>query len=93
MVPQVYGYGAFGIGLLLGYTGLVQAIAQGYVLGKVVKRFGEVRVLEWARSRQGGQFCRVAFRHFEVGAHNQPLLLWTQFGRLRSGPRYYLHRR
>ncbi len=45
-VPRVYGYGAFGVGLLLGYTGLVQAIAQGYVLGKVVKRFGEVRVLK-----------------------------------------------
>ncbi len=45
MVPQVYGYGAYGVGLLLGYTGLVQAIAQGYLLGKVVKRFGELRIL------------------------------------------------
>ncbi len=45
IVPQIYGYGPYGVGLLLGYTGLVQAIAQGYVLGKVVKRFGEARVL------------------------------------------------
>jgi multidrug resistance protein len=45
MVPQVYGYGAFGVGGLLALAGLVQAIAQGYLLGRVVKRVGEVRVL------------------------------------------------
>jgi MFS transporter, DHA1 family, tetracycline resistance protein len=45
MVPRVYGYGPYGVGLLLGYTGLVQAIAQGYLLGKMVRQFGELRIL------------------------------------------------
>jgi len=45
MIPAVYGYGAAGIGTLLAYTGLMQALAQGYLLGKAVKRLGEVKVL------------------------------------------------
>ena len=46
MVPVVYGYGAFGIGVLLTFWGLMQALAQGYLLGKAVLRFGEVRLLK-----------------------------------------------
>lgn len=46
MVPVVYGYGVFGIGVLLAYAGLMQALAQGYLLGKVVLRLGEVRLLK-----------------------------------------------
>jgi MFS family permease len=45
MVPQVYGYGAFGVGGLLALAGLMQALAQGYLLGRMVKRFGELQVL------------------------------------------------
>ncbi|MFZ0887168.1 MAG: MFS transporter, partial [Candidatus Binataceae bacterium] len=45
MVAQVYGYGAFGVGALLGFAGLVQAITQGYLLGKLVPRFGELKLL------------------------------------------------
>ena len=45
MVPAVYGYGAFGIGAMLAFAGLMQALAQGYLLGKMVTRMGEVRVL------------------------------------------------
>ena len=41
MVPAVYGYGPSGVGGLLAYAGLVQALVQGYLLGKVVKRTGE----------------------------------------------------
>jgi len=41
MVPALYGYGAMGVGLLLGYAGLTQAIAQGWLLGKIVQRVGE----------------------------------------------------
>jgi len=46
MVPVVYGYGAFGIGVLLAFAGLMQALAQGYLLGKIVGRFGEVWLLK-----------------------------------------------
>jgi MFS family permease len=46
MVPAVYGYGAFGIGVLLAFSGLMQALAQGYLLGKIVARFGELRLLK-----------------------------------------------
>ncbi|HLI81757.1 MAG TPA: MFS transporter [Candidatus Binataceae bacterium] len=45
MIPVVYGYGATGIGTLLAFTGLMQALTQGYLLGKVVKRIGEKKVL------------------------------------------------
>ncbi len=45
MVPAAYGYGAFGIGAMLAFAGLMQALAQGYLLGKMVARLGEVRVL------------------------------------------------
>jgi len=41
VAAKVYGFGAAGIGGLLGFAGLVQAIAQGYLLGKIVKRTGE----------------------------------------------------
>lgn len=42
MAPAVYGYGALGVGALLAYAGLIQAIAQGYLMGKLAKRVGEV---------------------------------------------------
>jgi multidrug resistance protein len=45
MIPAVYGYGALGVGVLLAYAGLVQAVAQGYLLGKFVARAGERTVL------------------------------------------------
>jgi MFS transporter, DHA1 family, tetracycline resistance protein len=45
MIPIVYGYGATGIGTLLAFAGLMQAIAQGYLVGKLVKRIGEVKLL------------------------------------------------
>jgi multidrug resistance protein len=42
MAPLIYGYHFAGVGGLLAYAGLVQAITQGYLLGKVAKRFAEV---------------------------------------------------
>jgi MFS transporter, DHA1 family, tetracycline resistance protein len=46
MVPRVYGYGAAGVGGLLAFAGLMQALAQGYIVGKVVKQIGEARLLK-----------------------------------------------
>ena len=45
MIPLVYGYGAMGIGALLAFAGLMQALAQGYLVGKLVRRIGEVKLL------------------------------------------------
>jgi len=45
MIPIVYGYGPAGIGTLLAFAGLMQALAQGYLIGKVVQRIGEAKVL------------------------------------------------
>jgi len=45
MIPMVYGYGATGIGVLLAFAGLMQALAQGYLVGKLVKRIGEVKLV------------------------------------------------
>ncbi len=44
-VPRVYGYGSLGVGMLLAYTGLLQAVAQGYLLGRIVPRFGELSIV------------------------------------------------
>jgi MFS transporter, DHA1 family, tetracycline resistance protein len=46
MVPRVYGYGAAGVGGLFAFAGLSQAIAQGYLVGKIVKPIGEARLLK-----------------------------------------------
>ena len=45
MVPAIYGFGAFGIGVLLAFTGLIQAITQGYLLGPVAHKVGEARLV------------------------------------------------
>ena len=45
MVPIVYGYGPSGVGGLLAYAGLMQALVQGYLLGKIVKRTGEMTLI------------------------------------------------
>jgi predicted MFS family arabinose efflux permease len=45
MVPLKYGYRAAGVGSLLAYAGLIQAITQGYLLGRAVKRIGELRLI------------------------------------------------
>jgi MFS transporter, DHA1 family, tetracycline resistance protein len=42
IAPLIYGYRPAGVGGLLAYAGLVQALTQGYLLGKVAKRFAEV---------------------------------------------------
>ncbi len=47
MVPAIYGYGAFGIGVLLAFTGLIQAVAQGYLLGLIVHKVGEARLVRF----------------------------------------------
>ncbi len=45
MVSAIYGYGPAGMGGLLAYAGLMQALVQGYLLGKVVKRIGEMMLI------------------------------------------------
>lgn len=47
MLPAVYGYGAAGVGMALAAAGLVQAIAQGYLVGKIVRARGELSVARW----------------------------------------------
>jgi MFS transporter, DHA1 family, tetracycline resistance protein len=48
MVPAIYGYGPAGVGGLLAYAGLIQALVQGYLLGKVVERTGELTLIRAA---------------------------------------------
>jgi len=45
MIPRVYGYGPAGVGGLLAFAGLMQALAQGYLVGKLAGRLGEERLL------------------------------------------------
>jgi DHA1 family tetracycline resistance protein-like MFS transporter len=45
MVPAAYGYGASGVGLLLAFAGLIQALVQGYLLGKIVPHTGELKLI------------------------------------------------
>lgn len=44
-VPAVYGYAAAGVGGLLAFAGLAQAIAQGYLVGKLVPLTGEAALM------------------------------------------------
>ncbi len=44
-VPAVYGYAAAGVGGLLAFAGLMQAITQGYLVGKLVPRTGEAALV------------------------------------------------
>jgi multidrug resistance protein len=45
MAPRMYGYGAASIGGLFAFAGLIQAIAQGYLIGKLVGRIGETALI------------------------------------------------
>lgn len=45
LAAQLYGYGAMGVGGLLAFAGLLQALTQGYLLGKIVGRTGEARLV------------------------------------------------
>lgn len=46
IITAHYGYGPAGVGGLLAYAGLLQALVQGYLLGKVVKRTGELMLIK-----------------------------------------------
>jgi DHA1 family tetracycline resistance protein-like MFS transporter len=46
MVPLIYGYRAAGVGALLAYAGLIQVITQGYLIGKIIKRINEKRLIQ-----------------------------------------------
>ena len=45
MVPRLYGYRPSGVDWLFAFAGLTQAITQGYLLGKIVKRTGELPLI------------------------------------------------
>ncbi len=44
-VPAVYGYAAAGVGGLLALAGLAQALAQGYLVGRLAPRVGETTLV------------------------------------------------
>ncbi|HTY55272.1 MAG TPA: MFS transporter [Candidatus Binataceae bacterium] len=64
-----YGLSPVGIGALFAFAGLLQAIAQGYVLGKIVKRTGE-----WWLIRGGAIAMAVGLTPLVIGSSH--LLLW-----------------
>ncbi|HXW84486.1 MAG TPA: MFS transporter, partial [Candidatus Binataceae bacterium] len=78
MVPRVYGYGAAGVGLLLGFAGLAQALAQGYLLGKLARRTDE-RVLV----RAG--LLLLAAGMFPLGSLGASAALWILVATLSLG--------
>ncbi|HLW69347.1 MAG TPA: MFS transporter [Candidatus Binataceae bacterium] len=45
IAPLLYGYHAAGVGGLFAFAGVVQAVTQGYLLGKLVKLVGEKRLI------------------------------------------------
>ncbi|HYB91189.1 MAG TPA: MFS transporter [Candidatus Binataceae bacterium] len=78
MVPLVYGYGPAGIGGLLAFAGLGQALAQGYLVGKVVPRTGEVVL-----SRIG--LVALAAGMLPLGSLESHAALWIFLGLLSLG--------
>src|SRR5262249_46530412 len=45
MITDNYGYSGRGIGELLAFAGALQAFTQGYLVGKIVERYGELRLV------------------------------------------------
>ena len=69
LAASAYGLSAFGIGGLFAFAGLLQAIAQGYVLGKIVKRTGE-----WWLIRGGAIAMAIGLAPLATGSSR--VLLW-----------------
>ena len=42
-----FGYGPATMGMLFAYVGVAAAVGQGFLVGRVVARYGEVRVMVW----------------------------------------------
>jgi MFS transporter, DHA1 family, tetracycline resistance protein len=78
MVPGIYSYGPRGIGELLAFAGLLQAFTQGYLLRKVVARFGEMKLLRF------GIFT-FALGMAPLARFTNRGLLWTFLGLLSLG--------
>jgi DHA1 family tetracycline resistance protein-like MFS transporter len=78
MVPAVYGYGAKGIGELLAFAGIVQAITQGFILRKIVARQGELKLV------RAGMLAFAAGMGQMASSSNRALL-WLMVGLLSLG--------
>ena len=77
-VPAVYGYAAAGVGGLLAFAGLVQAIAQGYLVGKLAPRAGEA-----ALAVAGAAALAVGLAPF--GSWSSPVALYGMLVLIASG--------
>jgi MFS family permease len=78
LAASSYGLSAIGIGGLFAFAGLLQAIAQGYVLGKIVKRTGE-----WWLIRGGAIAMAIGLAPLASGSSR--LLLWLLFALIAVG--------
>jgi MFS family permease len=78
LAAKSYGLSAVGIGGLFAFAGLLQAIAQGYVLGKIVKRTGE-----WWLIRGGAIAMAIGLAPLASGSSR--LLLWLLFALIAVG--------
>jgi MFS transporter, DHA1 family, tetracycline resistance protein len=78
MVSAMYGYGARGVGELLAFAGALQAFTQGYLLRKIVARYGELRLV---------RFGMVAFAAgmAPMASLSSRALLWLMLGLLALG--------
>jgi MFS transporter, DHA1 family, tetracycline resistance protein len=55
-----FGYSVTEIGLLFVYIGVLTVIAQGWLVGRLVGRFGEARCMVWGLAGTGGGLLAVA---------------------------------
>jgi len=78
LAAKSYGLSAVGIGGLFAFAGLLQAIAQGYVLGKIVKFTGE-----WWLIRGGAIAMAIGLAPLASGSSR--LLLWLLFALIAVG--------
>ncbi|MGD0073420.1 MAG: MFS transporter [Candidatus Binataceae bacterium] len=78
LAASAYGLTAVGIGGLFAFAGLLQAIAQGYLLGKIVKRTGE-----WWLIKGGAIAMAIGLVPLALGSSH--LMLWLLFALIAVG--------
>ncbi|HXZ89091.1 MAG TPA: MFS transporter [Candidatus Binataceae bacterium] len=78
MARQLHGYGAYGVGGLLAFAGIVQAFTQGYLIRKCVPRSGELNLIR-------GGLIAFAFGMAPMASFVSPVMLLVTLALLSLG--------
>jgi MFS transporter, DHA1 family, tetracycline resistance protein len=79
-MPAVYGYAAAGVGGLLAFAGLVQAFAQGYLVGKLAPRIGEAALVIAGSAALAAGLAPLGSWTSHAGLYGMLLLIASGYG-------------